>query len=153
MIARIAIIGMMIVQMLSLSLAAQTEQSAPVQTQDAANAFSDAIASRLLSTVREGLEAHMSRKMLGAFDLAKMSGGSAFRDQITVFFNQYESIRVHFKLQEVTGNVAVVDAEMEMNPGSDIGAAQHKHLQLRFTVAGTAGGWKFVDVNPRSFFS
>src|SRR5437773_2008590 len=90
-----------IAQMLSLSLAAQTEQGAPATTQEAASAFSDAIASRLLSTVREGFEAHMSRKMLGAFDLTKMSGGSAFRDQITVFFNQYESIRIHFKLQEV----------------------------------------------------
>src|SRR5205823_9788792 len=75
-----------IAQMLSLSLAAQTEQGAP--TQEAASAFSDAIASRLLSTVREGLEAHMSRKMLSAFDLTKMSGGSAFRDQTSVFFYQ-----------------------------------------------------------------
>lgn len=121
------------------------------QTNSAA-AFTEAEASKLLNQVAEGLRGHSLSKMLGAFDLARMEGGPLFKDQVTAFFNQYDAIRVHFKLVEVTGNVVTVDAEMDATPG-DISPPQHKSVQLRFTGTKTLAGWKFLDVQPRNFFA
>jgi len=135
-----------VAELLCLFSPAQTEQTTP-------NEFTDADASKLLSQLAEGLQGHSSRKMLGAFDLSRMDGGAQFKEQITAFFNQYDTIRVHFKLVQVKDNEATVDAEIDGTPRNAITPPEHKHLQLRFAVAKTAAGWKFVDVQPRSFFS
>lgn len=123
------------------------------EPQDVAAGFTDGVASKLLNQVAEGLRGHSSRKMLAAFDLARMNGGAVFKEQITAFFNQYDTIRVHFKLVEVTDNTVVVDAEMEETPRSTITPPQHKSMELRFTAEKEANGWKFVDVQPRQFFN
>ena len=114
--------------------------------------FTESAASKLLNQVAEGLQGHSSRKMLGAFDLSRMNGGAVFREQITAFFNQYDTIRVHFKLVEVKDNTATVDAEMDQTPRSAIAPPQHKSMELRFTAEKDGSGWKFVDVRPRGFF-
>jgi hypothetical protein len=86
-----------------------------------------------------------------------MTGGQSFKDQITAFLDQHESIRVHFNLVETstTGaeSVAIVDVEMEEDQRSDIAAPGHKHAQLRFVAQNTPAGWRFTDVQPRSFFT
>lgn len=115
--------------------------------------FNESIASKLLSEVTEGLQAHLPRKMLGVFDLNRMNRGAIFKEQVTAFFNQYDSIRVHFKLVEVKDNTVTVNAEMEESAPNAITPPQHKSAQLRFTAEKTPSGWKFVDVQPRSFFS
>lgn len=115
--------------------------------------FTEQAASKLLNQVAEGLNGRTARKMLSAFDLNRMDGGAVFRDRINAFFNEAESIRVHFKLLEVTDNVAVVDAEMDVTPHSDLTPPQHKFMQLRFTGEKGRNGWKFIDAQPRSFFS
>lgn len=124
----------------------------PAQTEPATT-FTEADAARLLRQVVEGLEGHSARKMLGAFDLSRMDGGAAFKEQITAFFNQYETVRVHFKLIEVVDDQAVVDAEMDGTPRNAITPPEHKSIQLRFTGAKGNGGWKFIEVHPRGFFS
>ena len=115
--------------------------------------LSEAAASKLLSQVAEGLRSHSAKKMLSAFDLSIMDGGPIFKEQITALFNQYESIRVHFKLVEVKENVAVVDAALDGTPPSGDSPPQHKNIQLRLTAAKTSAGWRFVDAHPRTFFS
>src|SRR5262249_40891831 len=107
----------------------------------------------LLNQIAEGLQGHSPRKMLGAFDLSRMARGPEFKEQITAFFNQYDTIRVHFKLKEVTDNIVTVDAEMDETPRSSITPPQHKRVELRFTAEKTANGWKFVEVQPRGFFT
>src|SRR5215471_10825905 len=140
------LLAVLIVALLCHFSSAQTEQPA-------ADVLTDAAASKLLNQVAEGLQGHSSRKMLAAFDLSRMNGGAIFREQITAFFNQHETIRVHFKLVNVTENVAVVDAEMEETPRNAITPPQHKSTELRFTAAREGSGWKFVDVQPRGFFN
>jgi len=120
---------------------------------DEPSVFTEAAASKLLSQVAEGLRSHSAKKMLSAFDLSMMDGGSIFKEQITALFNQYESIRVHFKLVEVKENVAVVDAELDGTPPNGDSPPQHKNVQLRLTAAKTSAGWRFVDAQPRAFFS
>lgn len=115
--------------------------------------FTEQAAAKLLNQVAEGLNGRTAKKMLSAFDLNRMDGGTVFKDRISAFFNQTDSIRVHFKLLEVTDNVAVVDAEMDVIPHSDLTPPQHKYMQLRFTGEKGRSGWKLIDVQPRSFFS
>lgn len=127
--------------------------SAIAQTVQADDSFSDLAASKLLSQVAEGVQGHLSRRMLDAFDLGRMTGGATFKQQVTAFFNQYDSIRVHFKLVEVKDNTVIVNAQMEESTSGSFPAPQRKTAQLRFTAEKTAAGWKFVDIQPRAFFS
>jgi hypothetical protein len=124
---------------------AQAAQTHPVFTVEAA--------SKLLAQVAKGLQGHSERTMLGAFDLSLMEQGPIFKQQITALFEQYDDIRVRFKLEEIKDNVALVDAEIDQTPRNDADPPRHKTAELRFTGAETADGWKFIDVQPRSFFS
>ena len=135
------------------ALSADRHEYSIAQSDPPADTFSESIASKLLSEVTEGLQAHLPRKMLGVFDLNRMNRGAIFKEQVTAFFNQYDSIRVHFKLVEVKDNTVTVNAEMEESAPNAITPPQHKSAQLRFTAEKTPSGWKFVDVQPRSFFS
>jgi hypothetical protein len=120
------------------------------------SAFTDRIAAQLLDQIREGLESRIAKKTLGAFDLSRMNGGASFKNQITALLNQYDSVRVHFNLIETSTTgaeaTAVVDVEMEENLPGDVSAPVHKHAQLRFVAQNGSKGWKFTDVQPRSFF-
>lgn len=127
------------------------------QEKDDPSAFTDRVAARLLDQFKEGLEGRMVKKALGSFDLSRMSGGPAFKNQITAFLNQFETVRIHFNLLETSTTgaeaSATVDVEMEENLPGDVSAPVHKHAQLRFVAQNGSKGWKFTDVQPRSFFS
>jgi hypothetical protein len=127
------------------------------QEKDDPSAFTDRVAARLLDQVKEGLEGRMVKKALGSFDLSRMTGGPAFKNQVTAFLNQYETVRIHFNLLETSTTgaeaSATVDVEMEENLPGDVSAPVHKHAQLRFVAQNGSKGWKFTDVQPRSFFS
>ena len=120
------------------------------------NAFDDRAASRLLMQLSEALQGHSQSQFFSLFDLAKMKNGPIFKQQVTVFFSQTESIRVHLNLVEVSPDgdkaIAAVDAEMELQPRSG-GLASRRNERLNFVAANAGENWKFVDVQPRSFFS
>lgn len=128
-------------------------ESAKAQSSGTDDVLTEAVASKLVGQMAEGLQGHSARRMLGTFDLSLMDGGPIFKEQITAFFSQYESIRVHFKLVEVKDNTAIVDAEMDATPPESANAPEHKSLQIRLMAARTAAGWKFIDLQPRNFFS
>ena len=149
-------IAVLLLRVSSHPVFAFQQQPAP-QGKDDPSAFTDRVAAQLLDQVREGLQSRISKKTLGAFDLSRMSGGPAFKNQITALLNQYESVRIHFNLIETSTTgaeaTALVDVEMEGNLPGDVSAPIHKHAQLRFVAQSGAKGWKFIDVQPRSFFS
>ena len=64
--------------------------------------FSQAVANDVLGQVRDGLEGHSSRLMLGAFDQDKMDGYLSFEDQIEALFQRYDSFRVHYRISNST---------------------------------------------------
>ncbi|MGZ4853862.1 MAG: hypothetical protein ACXVKH_01470 [Candidatus Angelobacter sp.] len=130
-------------------------QVAP-QKQSPPAAFDAQTASRLLLQLSESLQGHSPKQFLALFDLAKMKDGTLFRQQINSFFSQTESIRVHLNLGDTSldadkANIAV-EAEMEAEPRNG-GAIARRNERLNFVVANAGGGWKFVDLQPRSFFS
>ena len=135
------------------TLVVASPELAKEQSSQAAEAFTETTAAKLLSQLAEGLRAHSSHKMLSVFELSHMEDAPLFRQQITAFFSQYDSIRVHFKLVEVKDNTVIVDAQMEASTSGDVTPPQRKSIQLRFSAEKTTAGWKFVDVQPRAFFS
>jgi hypothetical protein len=110
----------------------------------------------MLQQLSEALQGHSQNQFLALFDLAKMKGGPIFKQQIASFFSQTESIRVHLNLVEVAIDgdraTAAVDAEMEVEPRNG-GPVVRRNERLNFIAAGAGGNWKFVDLQPRGFFS
>jgi hypothetical protein len=94
--------------------------------------------------------------MLDLFDLGRMKEGELFKQQVSSFFAQAESIRAHLNLAGTTTEnnqtILAVDAEIEVEPSN--GALPWRRQEhMRFQVANNSGQWKFIDVQPRSFFT
>jgi len=131
-------------------------QVAPSQQQPSTSAFDAQTASRMLLQLSEALQGHSQKQFLGLFELDRMKDGPLFKQQINSFFGQTESIRVHLNLMDTSldGDQATlaVEAEMEAAP-SNGGAPGRRNERLTFTVVQVGDKWKFVEVQPRSFFS
>lgn len=142
----------LIVLLVYATLPAQT----PPQQQPTPAAFDVQTASRMLLQLSEALQGHSQKQFLSLFDLDRMKDGALFKQQVNSFFSQTESIRVHLNLVDtsVDGNKAslAVDAQLEAQP-RDSEAPTRRNERLNFAVARTGDSWKFVDVQPRSFFS
>ncbi|HET9181649.1 MAG TPA: hypothetical protein VFP59_05915 [Candidatus Angelobacter sp.] len=129
-------------------------ESSPAQQP---NVFTLADASTLLRRMNDALVNRQTGKFLSVFDLTKMSGGALFKQQITSFISHSDSIRMHFNLTQVTMTGAqgevTADAEMEAEIANSSRPALYKQSTLRFSAEKTGASWKFIDVQPRSFFS
>lgn len=130
-------------------------QGAPQQQPPPAT-FDAQTASRMLLQLSEALQGHSQKQFLALFDLDRMKEGALFKQQINSFFSQTDSIRVHLNLVEtsIDGDKAnlAVDAEMEAEP-RNAGAVSRRKERLNFLVTNAVNSWKFVDLQPRSFFS
>jgi hypothetical protein len=149
---RAAILLLTIVASNAWIRAAAAAQSSPQQS-----VFTVPDASKLMNEVNEGLFTRDAGKFLAAFDLAKMSAGQLFKQQITSFISHSDSIRMHFNITETNMNAgkgaASVEAEMEADSRDGNTPPLHKQATLHFVAERTPAGWKFTDVDPRSFFS
>lgn len=130
-------------------------QDAPHQ-QPTPAAFDAQTGSRMLLQLSEALKGHSQKQFFALFDLGKMKDGPLFKQQTNSFFTQTESIRVHLNLVDMSmdgdkANIAV-DAEMEAEPRNG-GAIARRNERLNFAVARVGDSWKFIDLQPRSFFS
>lgn len=131
--------------------------SVPAQTTAPQNVFGVSDAAKLLRQVNDGLINGKAGKFLSAFDVAKMTDGQLFKQQVTAFLSHTDSIRTHFNLTEAAMDgekgTATVEAELEADPRDGNTPPLHKQATLRFVAERTPAGWKFIDVQPRSFFS
>jgi hypothetical protein len=129
------------------------------KSQDVLNTevFTDDVARFVLSEVRDGLEGHLQRLMLSAFDDDKMAGYLSFEDQIQAMFDNYSEFRVHFRILQTTiegpKGVVLVDFNLEEIPKSQNAQPQRKSTQMRFELERGRKGWRIVDFSPRGFFS
>jgi hypothetical protein len=134
----------------SISFAALAETAQEQKT------FSAHDAAALLNQMNDGLVDRSAGKFLAAFDLSRMDNGQLFKQQITSFIAHTDSIRMYFNLTSsgINGNqgVATVDVQMEADTGNG-GEPLHKEATLNFVAEQTGAKWRFIDVQPRSFFS
>jgi hypothetical protein len=121
------------------------------------NAFTARDAGRLLDQIASGLVEHDRKKILGAFDLGRMTDSQIFEQQITSFLAHSGIIRVHYNgidagMEEGKG-VTSVDFEMDADQRDDNLPPVRKQAHLQLIAEKTPAGWKLTDVQPRSFFS
>ena len=145
-----------IVFMVLLSVTLGAAQAAQPKQTPPQSAFDTQTASQLLRQLSEALQGQSQKKFLAIFDLPRMKDSALFRQQIASFFSQTIAIRIHLNLGEtaVEGDRATlaVEAQMETEPASG-GPIARRNDRLNFTVANAGGTWKFVELQPRSFFS
>ena len=119
--------------------------------------FTDDVARYVLGEIRDGLEGHLQRLLLSAFDDDKMPGYLQFEDQIQAMFDNYSEFRVHFRILQTTvegsKGVVLVSFEMEEIPKTVGAQPQRKSSQVRFELERGRRGWRVVDFSPRAFFS
>jgi hypothetical protein len=144
--------AILVVLIFGITLRAQDKP----QQQPSAAAFDAQAASHLLLQLSESLQGQSQKHFLELFDLSHMKDGALFRQQVSSFFSKTISIRVHMNLVEtsVDGDKATlaVDAQMEAEP-SEGGAITRRNERLNFAVARDGDKWKFIEVQPRTFFS
>jgi hypothetical protein len=145
-----------IIFMALLSSTLARAQTTPPKQPPPQSAFDAQTASRLLRELSEALQGQSQNKFLALFDLPRMKDSALFRQQIASLFSQTIAIRIHLNLGEtaVEGDTATlaVEAQMEAEP-SNGGPIARRNDRLNFTVANSGGTWKFVELQPRSFFS
>lgn len=116
--------------------------------------FSEEVAKQLLSQIRQGLQGHNPRQMLGAFDKEDMDGYFALEDRLYSYFNQYDSFSAFFRIlqssTEKERGVALAEWQIEATPRS--GPPVRREGQVKFEFAAGKDGWKIVDFTPRDFF-
>jgi hypothetical protein len=121
------------------------------------SSFTDRTATALLGEIVAGMTAHNPQRMLGVFDLGKMGGGLAFRQQVVALFSQTTVLRIHFNQVHTSMEdgraVATAEVEVEAQFGDEWTPPLHKQAQLRLVAETSGGKWKFTDVQPRTFFS
>jgi hypothetical protein len=118
--------------------------------------FDDRAATGLLTQLTRGMEENNQRQVLAAFDFIHMPEGELFQQQLISFLSHAEGIRMHVNLLKAASDAdkATVEAEMEMEIEPRDGSLPvRKRMKVNFIVQSTPGGWKFVDVKPRGFFS
>lgn len=135
-------------------------QTAPAGSQTASQedtaTFNPGIASRLLTQVTRGLQGHLQKQVLDAFDLSQMKDGQAFRNQIASFFDRYASVRIHFHLENTSmvrdSGFATIDVEMELEQRDSTLPPIHKKAHSLLIAKNGPRGWKIVDIQPRALF-
>ena len=134
--------------------ASSTSLSSPSSQE---NSFADRNATALLGEIAAGLTAHNPERMLGAFDLNKMSDGPAFKQQVIALFSQTTLLLIHFNQvhtsMEDGRGVATTEVEVEARFGDEWIPPLYKQAQLHLVAEMSGGKWKFTDVQPRTFFS
>jgi hypothetical protein len=117
--------------------------------------FNQQVANDVIGQIRDGLEGHSTRLLLGAFT-EDMDGYLGFEDQIEAMFKRYEGFHVNVRIINVSveGSKGIVTADFQMEEllrgNSNI---SRKQSQLHFELVRTKKGWKVINVNPMSFFS
>jgi hypothetical protein len=114
----------------------KTPPRASEQTLAASEPFSVAIVERLLNNLRNAFEGEDRTQTLALFDREQMPDYSEFADNIGLFFQLYEPIRVQYRVvqtvDEAEKRVAIVEFTVEGTLASDTQPPARRTEQLRF---------------------
>jgi hypothetical protein len=120
-----------------------------------APSFSESDAADALSRMRLALEGYDKSAFLKLFDPARMANYPAFRDQISQFFDKYQSFVVSYQLQQVSTEDAagIVLSNFSLEATGATVANLRRNFQLRLVMAWDGKQWKIVDIAPLGLFS
>lgn len=149
----IVILGGLIVTGRLLGSAQTQPPAEPPRTRE----FTEEDAPRVLGHISDALESHNLQVFLSAFAAGRMPDYPVFRDQVTAFFQQYESFQVSYKVNEVAmegqNGVALADFTIDARPdGGDLPDVR-RTVTLRLVLSWNGHEWKVADLSPREVFS
>lgn len=135
----------------------QDQQKQPAEGPTQLPRFTEEDATRVLDDLLQALEAGSQIRLLEMFDAQKMPNYPLFRDQVTEFFEKYESFDVRYHLlqaaREGDHGVVLVDFVIDLVPTDPTAPHVHKQAQLRLVLSSKGKQWKIVDLSPRGLFS
>ena len=119
---------------------------------------------RQIENLRSTLESKQARSVMREIETSAMEGALAFEDQLTRFYEATTEVRLHFRTANVQVRaadgvrsparaIAQVDAEMVYALKSAPTQSQRKAGQLTFELVYATQGWRFVRIDPASFFA
>jgi hypothetical protein len=122
----------------------------------AVNSFAEKDALQVMDGLRKALESESRSHLLAMFDSKRMPGFAVFRDQVTQFFEQYQSFQVRYHVSQVAqdgefGSI-VTEFFVQALPATDGLPGLRRRVQMHLVVARDSGVWKITDLSPRSIF-
>jgi len=119
---------------------------------------------RQIENLRVTLESKQARSVMREIDTSGMEGALSFEDQLTRFFEATTELRLHFRTANVQVRpaegtrsparaIAQVDAEMIYALKAAPTQSQRKAGQLTLELVLTTQGWRYVRIDPASFFA
>jgi hypothetical protein len=149
------VLGLVLLGVGERGLAQDTKRNGNTQT-PGQPAFAAADAVRVLDGLRQALESGSRSRFLKAFDGRRMPGYAAFRDQITEFFEEYDSFRMQYRLMQTAmdGEFGAVVAEVGIDavPAGGTGPGVRRDASVRLVLDWDGKSWKITDLAPRSLF-
>lgn len=119
--------------------------------------FSESDAADVLARMRRALEGYDQTAFLKLFDSGRMANYPAFRDQISQFFDKYQSFTVSYQLQQTStesgAGIVLANFALEAVP-SDSGVPNlRRNLQMRLVMQWDGKKWEIVDLAPLGLFA
>jgi hypothetical protein len=119
---------------------------------------------RQVDDLRLAFESKQSRGVMRAVDPTGLSAYPAFEDQITNLMDSTSELRLFFRSANVQVRAgsgadkpataqALVDAEMVYALKTSPTQQKRKTGQLQMDLVQSDAGWRFVKIEPRSFFT
>lgn len=119
---------------------------------------------RQVDDLRLAFESKQSRGVMRAVDPTGLSAYPAFEDQITNLMDSTSELRLFFRSANVQVRAgsgadksataqALVDAEMVYALKTSPTEQKRKTGQLQMDLTQSDAGWRFVKIEPRSFFT
>jgi hypothetical protein len=120
-------------------------------------AFSESEAADALAGMRQSLQAYDKSAFLKLFDSGRMADYPSFRDEISQFFDKYQSFVVNYQLQQVSSEdgagIVLASFAMEAAPSDRTAPNLRRNVQLRLVMQWNGKQWKIVDLAPLGLFS
>lgn len=136
---------------------AQSQSESPPSPPDSSFDLSDEVVRDVLSSFQRGFETHNLEKVLDVFAPQDMPDYAQFRDQMVAFFRLHESVKLRYRLLQVTSDkdlgFAIADIEMDEDPLDTLPTPQRRSTQMRFQLKREPKGWRIIGLRPSDFFT
>ncbi len=141
-----------------------TTPKAPAQTGEFDAAVAERTVRRQIDDLRLALESKQVTGVMRTIDPNGISGYAGFEDQISSLMESTTELRVFFRSANLQVKPpegpnkpahaqAMVDAEMVYSLKASPTQQKRKTGQLQMDLVQSEAGWRFVKIEPRSFFT
>jgi hypothetical protein len=132
------------------------QAKAPSAATPSTKTFTEKDGLLVMDGMRRALESGNRGHLLALFDAKTMPGFAAFRDQVTQFFAQYESLQVKYHVTQTApdGDFGSVVSDLAIDGASvsDGLPPVRRRVQLHLVLVWNGSAWKITDLTPRTLF-